>query len=110
METVLILAAAVAVVLSGLAVVVTLARSRRPPLRLPHEQELEDRGDALFRECEPDIAGVLDRTAPVLEARTPAGPERLAPPEAEPPHGPGTLTIDHEPGGPRSRRTDGEVR
>ncbi|MEH3145308.1 MAG: hypothetical protein PGN34_08150 [Methylobacterium frigidaeris] len=87
MESVVILAAAAAVLFSCLAAGFAFMRGRRPPLRLPHEDTLEDRGDGLYREDQPEepalhrLPEMFD--SPLPETRMPArrGPD----------------TIDHDP-------------
>nr|WP_245239100.1 hypothetical protein [Methylobacterium platani] len=93
---IVILAAAAALVFAGLVLAFGHGRARRPPLRLPHEQELEDRGDELFRDFDQDLAGVLEEAARAPEPRR-AAPERLEAPRFRP-YGP--MTIDHDPAEP----------
>ncbi|AWN53800.1 hypothetical protein DK412_21090 [Methylobacterium sp. 17Sr1-1] len=96
---IVILAAAAALVFVGLVLVFAHGRGRRPPLRLPHEQELEDRGDELFRDFDEDLAGLLEEAA-----RQPApsrvDPERLEAPDAPRSRPRGGMTIDHDPAEP----------
>jgi len=98
MEMIVILAAVAALVFAGLVLAFGYGRAR-PNLRLPHEQELEDRGDELFRDFDQDLAGVLDDAARDPEAHR-AFPERLAAPDAPRPRPQGRLTIDHDPAEP----------
>ncbi|MFH6785269.1 MULTISPECIES: hypothetical protein [Methylobacterium] len=117
MEMIVILAAVAALVFAGLVLAFGYGRAR-PTLRLPHEQELEDRGDELFRDFDQDLADVLDDVAREPEApRT--FPERLAAPDAPRPRPQGRLTIDHDPAEPglaparsgsRGTEHDGESR
>jgi hypothetical protein len=65
METVLILAALAALAVSGVAVSVIAARSRRPPLRLPHEHDLADEDET--DDFEPRPASPIDRSGAVLD-------------------------------------------
>jgi hypothetical protein len=99
MEMIVILAAVAALVFVGLVLLFAHGRGRRPPLRLPHEQELEDRGDELFRDFDEDLAGLLEEAA-----RRPAAPraypERLEAPEAPRLRPRGGMTIDHDPAEP----------
>ena len=99
MEMIVILAAAAALVFVGLVLVFAQGRGRRPPLRLPHEQELEDRGDELFRDFDEDLAGLLEEAA---RRPTPprAHPERLEAPDAPRLRPRGAMTIDHDPAEP----------
>ncbi|TNC11411.1 hypothetical protein FF100_20020 [Methylobacterium terricola] len=94
----MILAAVAALVFAGLVLVFGYGRAR-PTLRLPHEQELEERGDELFRDFDQDLAGVLEQAAREPEAPH-AFPERLAVPDAPRPRPQGRLTIDHDPAEP----------
>ncbi|TGD97137.1 hypothetical protein [Methylobacterium sp. 6HR-1] len=109
----MILAAAAALVFAGLTLLFAHGRGRRPPLRLPHEQELEDRGDELFRDFDQDLAGALEQAARHPEMRHPV-PERLEAPRHRPQ---GRMTIDHDPAepghpgsAPRAPTHDGESR
>ncbi|MET7242538.1 hypothetical protein ABZT49_04160 [Methylobacterium sp. EM32] len=95
----MILAAAAALVFVGLVLVFAQGRGRRPPLRLPHEQELEDRGDELFRDFDEDLAGLLDE-ASRRPAPPRADPERLEAPDAPRLRPRGGMTIDHDPAEP----------
>lgn len=99
MEMIVILAAAAALIFVGLVLAFGHGRARRPPLRLPHEQELEDRGDELFRDFDQDLAGLLDEAARDPQAR-PAIPERLEAPGASRIRSQGRMTIDHDPAEP----------
>lgn len=99
MEMIVILAAAAALVFVGLVLVFAHGRGRRPPLRLPHEQELEDRGDELFRDFDEDLAGLLEE-ASRRPAAPRAGPERLEAPDAPRLRPRGGMTIDHDPAEP----------
>jgi hypothetical protein len=99
MEMIVILAAAAALIFVGLVLAFGHGRARRPPLRLPSEQELEDRGDELFRDFDQDLAGLLDEAARDPRAR-PAIPERLAAPGATSHRSQGRMTIDHDPAEP----------
>ncbi len=94
MEMIVILAAVAALVFAGVMLAFGQRRGR-PPLRLPHEQELEDRGDELFRDFDQDLAGVFEQTAHQPEA--PRAYERL---EAPRPRLQGPRTIDHDPAEP----------
>ncbi|WP_143132067.1 hypothetical protein [Methylobacterium sp. 174MFSha1.1] len=95
----MILAAAAALVFVGLVLVFAQGRGRRPPLRLPHEQELEDRGDELFRDFDEDLAGLLEEAA--RQPMPPrADPERLEAPDAPRLRPRGGMTIDHDPAEP----------
>nr|WP_053078661.1 hypothetical protein [Methylobacterium tarhaniae] len=94
---IVILAAAAALVFAGL--VLVFGRARRPPLRLPHEQELEDRGDELFRDFDHDLAGMLEEAARQPAAQR-AVPERLEAPDAPRFRPQGHITIDHDPAEP----------
>ena len=94
MEMVVILAAAAALVFAGVMLVFGRGRGR-PPLRLPHEQELEDRGDELFRDFDQDLAGVFEQAA--HQPEVPRAYERL---EAPRPRPQGPMTIDHDPAEP----------
>ncbi|WP_157080801.1 hypothetical protein [Methylobacterium variabile] len=112
----MILAAAAALVFAGLVLVFAHGRARRPPLRLPHEQELEDRGDELFRDFDQDLAGVLEQAARQPEAHR-AFPEQLEAPDAPRFRPQGRMTIDHDPQEPGLTRPaphdstrDGEAR
>lgn len=122
MEIIVILAAVAALVFAALVLAFGHSRNRRPPLRLPHEQELEDRGDELFRDFDQDLAGALEQATRGPEAQA-AFPERLAVPDAPRPRPQGRLTIDHDPAepgltpdlpprrpGPRETGRDGESR
>lgn len=68
MEIILILVAVVALAISGVVVSGTMARTRRPPLRLPHEEHLDD-GDEerLMESLEPPRPSPIDRSGPVLD-------------------------------------------
>ncbi|AWN48452.1 hypothetical protein DK419_20560 [Methylobacterium terrae] len=99
MEMIVILAAAAALVFAGLVLAFGHGRARRPPLRLPHEQELEDRGDELFRDFDQDLAGLLDEAARDPQAHR-AFPERLEAPSAPRLRPQGRMTIDHDPAEP----------
>ncbi len=99
MEMIVILAATAAVVFVGLVLVFAHGRGRNPPLRLPHEQELEDRGDELFRDFDEDLAGLLEEAA--NRPATPrVDPERLEAPDAPRFRPRGGMTIDHDPAEP----------
>lgn len=99
MEMIVILAAVAALVFAGLVLVFAHGRARNPSLRLPHEQELEDRGDELFRDFDQDLAGLLEEAA--LHPEEPrAYPARLAAPDAPRSRPLGGMTIDHDPAEP----------
>lgn len=66
MELILILAAVLACIVAGVAVVALSARQRRPPLRLDSEHDEHDE-DLLLAEVGPSRSPI-DRTAEVLEA------------------------------------------
>lgn len=66
MELILILAAVLACIVAGVAVVALSARQRRPPLRLDSEHDEHDE-DLLLAEVGPSHSPI-DRTAEVLEA------------------------------------------
>ncbi len=100
MEMIVILAAAAALVFAGLVLVFAHGRARNPPLRLPHEQELEDRGDELFRDFDQDLAGLLEEAARHPEVQPRAYPERLEAPDAPRSRPQRSLTIDHDPAEP----------
>ncbi len=102
MEMIVILAAVAALVFAGLVLIFAQGRARNPPLRLPHEQELEDRGDELFRDFDQDLAGMLDEAAR-HPAALPIAPERLQVPDAETFRTRGGMTIDHDPAEPGLR-------
>ena len=115
MEMIVILAAAAALVFAGLVLLFAAqGRARNPTLRLPHEQELEDRGDELFRDFDQDLSGLLEEAARHPEVQQGAYPERLAAPDAPRSRPRGGLTIDHdpaepgmpEPGGRRADRSE----
>ncbi|GJD61237.1 hypothetical protein [Methylobacterium frigidaeris] len=99
MEMIVILAAVAALVFAGLVFVFAHGRARNPSLRLPHEQELEDRGDELFRDFDEDLAGLLEEAARQPAAQR-AFPERLEAPEAPRFRQRGGMTIDHDPAEP----------
>lgn len=99
MEMIVILAAAAALVFVGLVLLFTHGRGRNPSLRLPREQELEDRGDELFRDFDEDLAGLLEEAAH-RPAVPHAYPERLEAPDAPRLRPRGGMTIDHDPAEP----------
>jgi hypothetical protein len=99
MDMIVILVAVAALVFAGLVLVFAQGRARNPSLRLPHEQELEDRGDELFRDFDQDLAGMLDEAAR-HPAALPVLPERLDSPGAERFRTRGGMTIDHDPAEP----------
>ncbi|AWB21592.1 hypothetical protein DA075_12250 [Methylobacterium currus] len=107
MDMIVILAAVAALVFAGLVLVFAQGRARNPPLRLPHEQELEDRGDELFRDFDQDLAGMLDEAAR-HPAALPVAPERLEAPDAERFRTRGGMTIDHDPAEPGLLREPGD--
>ncbi|MCF4123984.1 hypothetical protein [Methylobacterium sp. SyP6R] len=96
----MILAAAAALVFAGLVLVFAQGRARNPTLRLPHEQELEDRGDELFRDFDQDLAGLLEEAARHPELQQRAYPDRLEAPDAPRSRPRGGMTIDHDPAEP----------
>ena len=68
METLLILAASAAVVISTILVARTMVRAARPPLRLPHEDAMiEDEEDRLMDSLAPPPVSPIDRDADVLD-------------------------------------------
>lgn len=71
MEKLLILAAGAAFVLACVAVVVSMARAARPPLRLPRETlmagDTPDEEDRLIDALRPEPPSPIDRTAPILD-------------------------------------------
>ncbi|MGX7704105.1 hypothetical protein [Methylobacterium sp. Gmos1] len=99
MEMIVILAAVAALVFVGLVLLFAHGRGRRPSLRLPREQELEDRGDELFRDFDEDLAGLLEEAAH-RPAPPRARPERLEAPDAPRLRPRGGMTIDHDPAEP----------
>ncbi|RVU21079.1 hypothetical protein [Methylobacterium oryzihabitans] len=105
MEPVVILAAAAAVLFSCLAAGFAFMRGRRPPLRLPHEDTLEDRGDGLYRDDQPEEPA-LHRLPEMFDDLL---PETLLP-DPRTPARRGPDTIDHDPAEPglggRPGRTD----
>ncbi|QRE75346.1 hypothetical protein [Methylobacterium aquaticum] len=97
----MILAAAAALVFAGLVLLFAAqGRARNTSLRLPHEQELEDRGDELFRDFDQDLAGLLEEAARHPEVQQRAYPERLEAPDAPRSRPRGGMTIDHDPAEP----------
>lgn len=76
METFLILAAVVAVAISVVAVARTMSRARRPPLRLPHEDTIEDDDEHMMESFAPPQASPIDRSAPVLDLEPVEPPAR----------------------------------
>ncbi|WP_407518812.1 hypothetical protein [Methylobacterium oryzisoli] len=96
-EMVGILVAAAAILLVGIGLLIVRAGNQRPPLRLPREYALEERGEELYDVEGPRPASPVDRTATVLESGTDRpGPEEvpaLPAPRRTPP-----LIIEHDPG------------
>lgn len=76
METLVILAAVAATLLACVFVATLSKGPRRPPLRLPREEEWADNADAVSKAMTPPQASPIDRGAQVLDARVigdPAG-------------------------------------
>jgi hypothetical protein len=100
-----ILVAAAAILFVGIGLLIARALSQRPPLRLPHEYALEERGEELYDVGGPRPASPVDRTATVLEA----GPEESAPDQGAPPPSRPRRTppqvIEHDPGEHRDEGT-----
>lgn len=69
METLVILAAAAATLLACVFVVTLSKGPRRPPLRLPREEEWDDDADAVVKALTPSQPSPIDRGAQVLDAR-----------------------------------------
>lgn len=87
MEMVLILAAVAALAISGVTVAAMASRSRRPSLRLPHEDAIDEASeDGVLEEFERPLPSPIDRSGAVLDlepieaGRTPdpATPRRLS--------------------------------
>jgi len=76
METLVILAAAAATLLACVFVVTLSKGPRRPPLRLPLEEEWADDADAVAKALTPSQPSPIDRGAQVLDARVLEGPIR----------------------------------
>ncbi|WP_156635485.1 hypothetical protein [Methylobacterium sp. Leaf123] len=68
METLVILAAAAATLLACVFVVTLSKGPRRPPLRLPREEEWADDADAVVKALTPSQPSPIDRGAQVLDA------------------------------------------
>ncbi|HEX8416293.1 MAG TPA: hypothetical protein VF641_01690 [Methylobacterium sp.] len=77
METVLILAAIVAVAISVVAVTRTMARARRPPLRLPHEEAIEDDDGQTIDSFAPPPESPIDRSGRVLDLEPVEPPRKV---------------------------------
>ncbi|WP_375409007.1 hypothetical protein [uncultured Methylobacterium sp.] len=86
MEMVLILAAVAALAVSGVTVAAMAARSRRPSLRLPHEDAIHEASeDGVLEEFEKPLPSPIDRSNAVLDLEPieaeripdPATPRRL---------------------------------
>lgn len=69
METLVILAAAAATLLACVFVVTLSKGPRRPPLRLPREEEWDDDADAVVKALTPSQPSPIDRRAQVLDAQ-----------------------------------------
>jgi hypothetical protein len=68
METVLILAAVAALAVSGVTVAAMGSRSRRPSLRLPHEDAIDEASeDGSMEEFESPLPSPIDRSGTVLD-------------------------------------------
>lgn len=81
METVLILVAVAALVGSGVAVAAMAARTRRPPLRLPQEQfidEIEEAG--LMKDLAPTGPSPIDRSGGASDLESIEVPKSLPAP------------------------------
>ncbi|WP_287747698.1 hypothetical protein [Methylobacterium sp.] len=82
----------------GIGLLIARALSQRPPLRLPHEYALEERGEELYDVGGPRPASPVDRTATVLETGTEGpAPDHGAPPSLPRPTTPPQV-IEHDPG------------
>jgi hypothetical protein len=106
MDMAVFLGAAAALLIVGVVLLLSRAADRRPPLRLPREHLLEERGDELYDAFGPRPASPVDRSAPALEVHSDRPvPETRAGPRPAPPARRGPLVIDHDPdehaGGPR---------
>lgn len=69
METLVILAAVAATLLACIFVATLSKGPRRPPLRLPREEEWEDDAEAVSRMLNPPPPSPIDRGAQVLDAQ-----------------------------------------
>ncbi|MBD8909506.1 hypothetical protein MZTS_23100 [Methylorubrum zatmanii] len=69
METLVILAAAAATLLACIFVATLSKGPRRPPLRLPREEEWDDDAEAVTKALTPSPVSPIDRGAQVLDAR-----------------------------------------
>ncbi|ACA18909.1 hypothetical protein M446_4568 [Methylobacterium sp. 4-46] len=91
---VFLLAAAAVTFAVIILLLVLVAGDRRPPLRLPREHLLEERGDELYDALGPRPHGLVDRSD--AEPEAPAG--RLPGPAPRPaPHRSPPQVIDHDP-------------
>ncbi|MFE1600232.1 hypothetical protein [Methylobacterium sp. ID0610] len=104
---VVFLAVAAVILAVGVVLLIVHASDRRPPLRLPREMILEERGDELYDAVGPRPKSPVDRDAPSLDVISDGVPLRLDPQRLQGPRPPrGTpLVIDHDPSehGPRPR-------
>lgn len=69
METLVILAAVAATLLACIFVATLSKGTRRPPLRLPREEEWDDDAEAVTKALTPAPVSPIDRGAQVLDAR-----------------------------------------
>lgn len=101
MEMVLILAAVAALAVSGVVVAAMAARSRRPPLRLPHEHGIDEASeDGLIDDFETPLPSPIDRTGAVLDLDPIERPRRIEDAERIKPtrlHDAGRLSNGHPP-------------
>ncbi|MGY2049885.1 hypothetical protein [Methylobacterium sp. JK268] len=95
---VLILAVAAALVAVGVLLLLVRTTERRPPLRLPRESLLEERGDELYDAHGPRPRVPVDRDAPALDTDGAPSPRAL-PHGGPPPMPPRRIpkVIDHDP-------------
>ena len=77
METLVILAAIAATLLACILVAVLSKGPRRPPLRLPREEDWAADEAAMARALTPERESPIDRDAPVLEQEPVAHPDAV---------------------------------
>lgn len=97
---VVFLAVAAVILAVGIVLLIVHAADRRPPLRLPREELLEERGDELYDAIGPRPKSPVDRTAPSLEVISdgmPVSPDPVRIEGPRPPMRGGPLMIDHDP-------------